>query len=301
MAKRPLALRFLWGHFHGGFLPLEPGRALLIGRKPGADLVIADDLVSRSHARLTFEGDDLVVEDLGSTNGTYLNGVRITRGRAVEGDRILVGGSIMKVVARDPVSQAADEVRADPGVATAAAEQRARAMQGHLEEVPLQDLLQLIAAARKTGVLAIERPGHEAEVEFEKGCLVRCVLDGRIDISAKKSFSRLLAWTQGDFELGRAPGRAGVPGSLAEPLAPLLADGMRQLEELRRVRAKLPTRFLAGAGPAADADDEDRALLALAVRHGSLEAVLDATPRSDLEAAQRLAALLDRGLLVGAE
>ncbi len=301
MATRPLALRFLWGHFHGGSLPLEPGRALIIGRKPGSDLVIADDLVSRSHARLAFEGDDLVVEDLGSTNGTYLNGVRITRGRAVLGDRILVGGSIIKVVARDPVSQAADAVRADPGAATAAVEQRARAMQGHLEEVPLQDLLQLIAAARKTGVLAIERPGHDAEVEFEKGCLVRCVMDGRVDISAKKSFSRLLAWTQGDFELRRAPARTGVPDSPAEPLAPLLADGMRQLDELRPVRAKLPRRFMAGAGPAADADDADRALLALAVRHGSLQAVLDATPSSDLEAAQRLVVLLDRGLLVGAE
>ncbi len=300
MATRPLALHFLWGHFQGGVLPLAPGRALVIGRKPGADLVIADDLVSRSHARLTFEGDDLVVEDLGSTNGTYLNGVRITRERAVEGDRILVGGSIIKVVAREPVSHAADEARVDPGVATAA-EQRVRAMQGHLEEVPLLDLLQLIAAARKTGVLAIERPGHEAEVEFEKGCLVSCVIDGRVDISAKKSFARLLAWTQGDFELRRARARAGVPGALAEPLAPLLAEGVRQLDELRRLRAKLPARFLAGARLAEDADAEDRALLALAARHGSLEAVLDAVPRSDLEAAQRLAVLLDRGLLVSAE
>ena len=301
MATRPFALRFLWGHFHGGFLPLEPGRTLLIGRKPGADLVIADDLVSRRHARLVFEGDDLVVEDLGSTNGTYLNGMRIARGRVVEGDRILVGGSIIKLVARDPVPQAADEGRAGLGSSSPTAEERARAMQGHLEEVPLLDLLQLIAASRKTGILAIERPGHEAEVEFEKGCLVRCVIDGRVDISAKKSFSRLLAWTQGDFELRRAPARVAVPGSPAEPLAALLAESTRQLGELRRLRARLPTRFLAGAGPTEGADDEDRALLSLVARHGSLEAVLDVTPRSDLEAAQRLAALLERGLLVGAE
>src|SRR3990172_2042207 len=179
MANPPPPRPFLWGHFQGGVLPLAPGRALVIGRKPGADLVIADDLVSRSHARLTFEGDDLVVEDLGSTNGTYLNGVRMRRERAVEGDRILVGGSIIKVVARDPVSHAADEARADPGVATAA-EQRVRAMQGHLEEVPLLDLLQLIASARKTGLLSIERPGHEAEAESRRGRLVRGGIEGGV-------------------------------------------------------------------------------------------------------------------------
>jgi hypothetical protein len=286
-STRPLALRFLWGHLQGGVLPLQRGRPVLIGRQPDADLVIADELVSRRHARLAFEGDELVVEDLGSTNGTYLNGARVTRGRVVEGDLLLVGGSIMKVIAGDlPGAEAAPPP----------AEKGTRAMQGRIEDVPLRDLLQLFATARKTGVLVIERAGHEAEVEVEKGCLVRCVLDGRIDFPARKGLTRLLAWTQGNFELRRAGGAA-ASGLPPEPLEPLLVECMRQLDELRRLFPRLPKRFTAVPGHAEGVDEIDRALLALAVQRGSLQGVLDATPLTDLEAAQRVAALLARGLL----
>ena len=149
---RPLSLRFLWGHFQGGVLPVESGRPIVIGRQPDADLVIPDELVSRRHARLAFEGEELVVEDLGSTNGTYLNGMRVTRGRVAEGDRLLVGGSIIKVVAADRGSPAGAPDTTPPSPA--------RAMHGGIEDVPLPDLLQLFATARRSGVLVIERPGH---------------------------------------------------------------------------------------------------------------------------------------------
>ena len=291
-AIRPLALRFLWGQFQGGLLPIERGRALLIGRQPDADLVIADELISRHHARLAFEGDELVVEDLGSTNGTYLNGARVTRGRLVEGDRLLLGGSLIKLVAAD---------RPAPEAAPAAPERPARGMQGRLEEVPLQDLLQLFGTARKTGVLAIQRAGHDAELEVDKGCLVRCVIDGQSGLSARKSLVRLLAWTQGNFELHRAEPGAAPGGPPPEPLEHLLLEGMRQLDELRRLVPRLPTRFTLGAAPSEGVDEHDRALLAFAAQRGSLEGILDATSLTDLEAAKRLGALLTRGLLVGAE
>jgi len=50
---------------------------LVVGRSPGADIVIATEYVSGRHARFSLLGDTLVVEDLGSTNGTYVNGARI--------------------------------------------------------------------------------------------------------------------------------------------------------------------------------------------------------------------------------
>jgi FHA domain/Domain of unknown function (DUF4388) len=289
-ASRPLALRFLWGHFQGGLLPLERGRPLVIGRQADADLVIPDDLLSRRHARLAFEGDELVVEDLGSTNGTYVNGARVTRGRVSEGDRLLVGGSIVKVVAAGR--------RPSPAPAASPAPAQQRAMQGRIEDVPLQDVLQLFASGKKTGILAVQRPGHEARVEIEKGSLVRCVIDGRADLSTRKTLTRLFAWTQGTFELQRVAPAAAPGGPSPEPLQPLLVEAMRELEELRRLVPRLPARFAAGAAPVDDLDDADVALLALAAQVGSREGVLDVTPLSDLEAAQRLGALVARGLLV---
>ena len=292
--SRLLALRFLWGHFQRGVLPVERGRPIVIGRQPDADLVLPDELVSRRHARLAFEGDELVVEDLGSTNGTYLNGARVTRGRVSEGDRLLVGGSLFKVVAREhPGAEVAPQ-------AAAGEEGRGRAMQGRLEDVPLPDLLQLLASARKTGVLCIETHGHRAEVEVSQGGLVRCAIDGRGDLSIGKSLLRLLAWTQGSFELRRAEPAPAGGGPAREALQPVLLESLRQLDEIRRIVPGLPSRLAAGAPPGDDLDGSDLGLLALAAQLGSLEAVLEATPLSDVDAARRIEALVARGFLLPA-
>ncbi len=52
--------------------------SVTIGRTVGNDIVINDSEVSRHHVRITWNGQQFVIEDLGSTNGTFVNGVRIT-------------------------------------------------------------------------------------------------------------------------------------------------------------------------------------------------------------------------------
>ena len=71
---------------------------IIVGRAPGADSLIPDDVVSRKHARFTLMGGDLMVVDLGSSNGTRLNGEPITQiQRCNEGDIIRIGGVDIKV------------------------------------------------------------------------------------------------------------------------------------------------------------------------------------------------------------
>jgi len=71
---------------------LLPGTVKTIGRAPRADFIVDRALVSRLHCRLTLsEAGDLLLEDLDSTNGTFLNGTRVKRSAVVPGDRILVG------------------------------------------------------------------------------------------------------------------------------------------------------------------------------------------------------------------
>jgi pSer/pThr/pTyr-binding forkhead associated (FHA) protein len=66
--------------------------SLLIGRLPECDVLLSDTLVSRMHARISVQGDSVIVEDLHSTNGVYVNGVRVGHSAALcEGDRILIG------------------------------------------------------------------------------------------------------------------------------------------------------------------------------------------------------------------
>jgi len=61
----------------GAVYPLE-GELITIGRDPSNTLTIADAEVSRHHARLTAQGGKFVLEDLGSTNGTFVNGKRLS-------------------------------------------------------------------------------------------------------------------------------------------------------------------------------------------------------------------------------
>jgi hypothetical protein len=49
----------------------------VVGRRAPADLVLLDSKISRAHCRLAFRGEDLLIKDLGSTNGTFLDGVRL--------------------------------------------------------------------------------------------------------------------------------------------------------------------------------------------------------------------------------
>jgi two-component system, cell cycle response regulator len=67
----------------------------VLGRGTNAELRIRGQGISRAHCRLTTTKESVVLEDLGSTNGTYVNGTRVTRQVLRDGDKIQVGNSII--------------------------------------------------------------------------------------------------------------------------------------------------------------------------------------------------------------
>jgi hypothetical protein len=72
---------------------------LVIGRLPEVEIFLDDSNVSRRHAEVTRRGPDLVLRDLGSTNGTKLNGAPISVSTLKDGDQILVGATRIVVEA----------------------------------------------------------------------------------------------------------------------------------------------------------------------------------------------------------
>lgn len=71
---------------------------VIVGRSPGADIVIGASYVSGRHARFSLMGQNLFVEDLGSTNGTAVNGKRISEPAALRsGDVVSVGDVAIRV------------------------------------------------------------------------------------------------------------------------------------------------------------------------------------------------------------
>src|SRR5689334_19131331 len=74
----------------GAAFTLE-GDQITIGRDSVNEIVINDAEISRRHARLTFQGGKYVLEDLGSTNGTFVNGQRLA------GPRVLKAGEVVSL------------------------------------------------------------------------------------------------------------------------------------------------------------------------------------------------------------
>ncbi len=75
-------------------IPLER-RMYTIGRQTEADICIPDPSVSRQHARIFFMHDEEILEDLNSTNGSFVNGVRVTRCVLQDNDIIRIGDATM--------------------------------------------------------------------------------------------------------------------------------------------------------------------------------------------------------------
>jgi len=83
----------LTGQYSGQDFPLEPGEHV-VGRGEGSDLQLMDPRISRQHARLTIAPGACRIEDLGSTDGTYLNGEAIGEAELNDGDKLRFGGSV---------------------------------------------------------------------------------------------------------------------------------------------------------------------------------------------------------------
>jgi len=93
--KKKLLLRVVKSSF---YMPqtewiLEPGE-YLVGRYPSNEIVLPDPYVSRKHARIFFKDGEWYIEDLGSTNGTYVDNENIKNRGIVkinDGSEILIG------------------------------------------------------------------------------------------------------------------------------------------------------------------------------------------------------------------
>src|SRR5215212_5173199 len=70
---------------------LRDGATLVVGRALGSDVPIFDPTVSRKHAELVADANGVNVRDLESSNGTFLNGARITSGYARRDDAVMFG------------------------------------------------------------------------------------------------------------------------------------------------------------------------------------------------------------------
>jgi hypothetical protein len=301
-----LALRFISGKYQGGEFPLRSNREIVIGRSSDLDMVLVEDMVSRRHAKITTTDAGILIQDVGSTNGTFVNGEKIEGvARLSEGDRILVGTSIIKVVAVDS-STAESEAEARRRLEAGAARQSSstgRPMSGVIEEIPLPDLLQLLSTSRKSGVLAVANGSQVGKIYFRKGQVYFAAINDDFAVSPQKAIFRMLTWQTGTFELEPSV-EMQVMEEIRESTEALLMEGIRQLDEMKQLEDGLPPMGspLAVPTPLAgrlrDLSPAELDAFQLVLDHGLMQKVFDHFPGSDLDCARTLVALMQREFVV---
>jgi len=131
---------------------------LVIGRSGGCDLRLADADTSRRHAKIVCEDERIVLHDLASTNGTFVNGQKVEEHPLEPGDRIQIGSNEI-AFCRVEADLDPDGPEAEHGNDQTQLFQRpltAEVFQGDLAQIPPFAVIQILEMGRKSGVLQIE-------------------------------------------------------------------------------------------------------------------------------------------------
>ncbi|MCK6544821.1 DUF4388 domain-containing protein [Myxococcota bacterium] len=275
---------------------VEPGASIVVGRDPDAELFLDDARVSRRHLRIRARRGSALVEDLGSTNGSFLNGRPVTRDVLRVGDRLVVGTTVLEVrEVRAPMMAPAHE---DHDPARSTMHDAAPWLSGQLEEIPTFVILQVLASMRKSGLLVV-RGDAVAQLWLRDGDVIHATIPRIPAQNSQKSLFRALSWKNGSFEL-LPDERTPSPTLRDVHTQQLLLEGHRQLDELERLASKLPrpdARVVLRTDALDAARPIEAELVALARARPTWSELLDHSAATDLDVAEALLALLIRGVL----
>ncbi len=280
MATLTYSLRFISGKFAGGEFPLRPNREITIGRGSEFDMVLDEDMVSRRHAKIATYHGQIVITDFKSTNGTFVNGERIAVANLKVGDRVLIGTSMMELVASStgviqPVSRVGAAIplqvpnpnmqtelsmparRIDPRPTRQLSGLRdlppitdmpARGMSGRFpDDGTPSSLIEMFSNNKRSGVLVLtDMLSREGRIFFRNGDVYYATIarPGNINnnhqLPPLKCFFRMLSWSEGDFKMESLPNMPTFQDEITGSTQNWLLEGTRQLDELRRYDQYLP-------------------------------------------------------------
>jgi pSer/pThr/pTyr-binding forkhead associated (FHA) protein len=226
-------------------LPLEE---VVLGRDEDCQIILDDDPVSREHAKVVYQDYQPELLDLGSTNGTFLNGKRVHRAQLKQRDNIQVGASVFEVLIGKENWDSETDSEPSPNngklqsligkmkAATPSPNGQACALSGRLSEINLTSLLQVIDSDQATGTLVILQGGQEGRLHIHRG-EVRHAAFGRA--TGVKALYRLMSLQDGVFEFfipGRSPEFHTIEGDLHRHIL----EAVRQKDEYAVYKKQLP-------------------------------------------------------------
>lgn len=298
MGEANYSLRFLTGKSQGSEIGLAGSSVVVAGRSGKSDLLLVDGMVSRQHARFRVKDDVVEVEDLGSANGTFVNGLKI-RG-AVEirpGDRVLIGATILRLGKGAPHLGTEPTIEVGEGLLDPDASRAS----GQLSDEGLAKVLETYATDGQDAFIDLRFDGVPGFVAVHRGRIWDCGLDALPGAPALKVLFRMLSLPRGEFFVGAGSEPDAV--RVDQEVAALLVEAKRAGDELDVLRQRLPADGASLAiarplvAPLGLLDDGELVLFQLAHNLGTVSKILDASRLVDHEVVRRLLGLIDRGYL----
>ena len=200
-----------------------------IGRHSSCELVLRKDDVSRRHAEIFREGGEFRLRDLGSTNGTFLNGERIEGSPLMRaGDKIEIGSSIIVFCQVDgDVGMIDDEPNAAKTmIAERLPSSSGEAFQGDLSEIPPDALLQLLEMGRKSGLLELRSGEGTGSIWMEQGYPVHAETEKALGFEAAMA---IVTSSEGRFRFEPQVGSS--ERTITASVTELLLEASRILDE----------------------------------------------------------------------
>lgn len=184
---------------------LEPGASALLGRQADCDIVIPAPNVSRRHAQISWSRDGFEIRDLGSTNGTILNGDKISRRVLVNEDEFRIGSRVFTFLItagaeRDRFFARTRELRQSHATLAFDVDEmtdRAQGFAGNLADIGVPELSQVMQLSRKTGLIRLYIGDDEGRIWLNNGEILSVSF---VDLHGEEAFYRLFTQKEGFFE-----------------------------------------------------------------------------------------------------
>lgn len=209
-------------------IPLGGKPLLTIGRHHECDLVLPHKEISRRHAVVKVRGANIVFEDEGSSNGSFVNGQRVSHSLLRVGDTIAIGPYEVEIRSSEDMSTEDDKsaTRTNLELTSVSRLNPLAAMTGKIQEVPLAEVLQGIEFNKKSGTLTVVSERQQGALVVSGGAPVFARWG---DLADDQAVLRMLTLVKGRFAFAgeQQPGERTMRSSLTG----LLLEASRMIDE----------------------------------------------------------------------
>jgi len=284
-----------------------------IGRHESNDLQLASRTVSNYHAEILNEGGKIILRDLGSTNGTFVNQERVRLRQLEVGDRIRIGSHVLTMHLEPPINKRQAMFRPDRNQATfapgtvgqiisirAGSEDALKTLQARGPyDLSLADLLKILSTHGRSLLVSLTRDREQARIWVKKERIVHAEYGNAV---GEKALYRLFAWREARFELSEFSETSPTPSTIELPADTLILEGMKHASELGRLAASLPPleaplRLKEDCPlPMSAHSPAELEIFQWIIRHETIGKILETSPLTDMRVLKLVEALLRKGV-----